>query len=521
MSLRYTRQYATETLLLHWGSTALSVALVVVVDRLVAAAPVQPRAAAAWIVLMVINASLTTLLAARAVRQGHDLDESDIWDNATTLILLGLLAGLVSASGGLLGATWLLAFPALVYYGGIVVTAWARVTAVGYCFALTLAVAWAGTLTADTAPLLLAAVVTLFWATASTQNLSRTVYEAHEEAEERRSALSGGVTQLSAVLKAAADGDLTVRAHEVAGSQELTSLAESLGGAVRSLQQLVVSVSDGGHELSSSVGRLLETAREHAAGAGEQSSAVEETNAILAELAGTATQIAATAELVAEFAVTTLRHAEDGRTAVAASVGAMEDIAEHVESVAQRSELLAESGRQIGQILQVIDELSDRTNLLALNAAIEAARAGEHGRGFAVVAGEVRRLAERAQEATSQIQEIVARIQSETAAALAAGTAGAREVHAGVDLARAAERALDRIADTADQTTTAAREISIATQQQRNASDQVVVAMTQVAAAARQAESGSRDSEDAARRLAEIADSLEESIAKFRVDARV
>src|SRR5262249_59927139 len=121
---------------------------------------------------------------------------------------------------------------------------------------------------------------------------------------------------------------------------------------------------------------------------------------------------------VGRYAGETLRHADEGRTAVQSSVDAMDTIATRVDSIAARALSLGGKSQEIGRILEVINDLADQTNLLALNAAIEAARAGEHGRGFAVVAAEVRKLAERAQESTGQIQAIVAQIQSETSATI-------------------------------------------------------------------------------------------------------
>jgi methyl-accepting chemotaxis protein len=195
----------------------------------------------------------------------------------------------------------------------------------------------------------------------------------------------------------------------------------------------------------------------------------------------------------------------------------MDAIADRVNSIATRALSLGEKGHEIGRILEVIDDLADQTNLLALNAAIEAARAGEHGRGFAVVASEVRKLAERAQESTGQIQAIVAEIQAETNATILASEQGAKEVQSGAALARDVVDALERISGMVDETTTAAKEISIATQQQRSASDQVVSAMTQVSDVSRQYAVGSKQAAAAAAQLNVLAAELRSSIEQFRV----
>ena len=202
---------------------------------------------------------------------------------------------------------------------------------------------------------------------------------------------------------------------------------------------------------------------------------------------------------------------------VSDAVTAMEGLTATVDNIAQSSAGLGDQILEVGRILEMIDELSEQTNLLALNAAIEAARAGEHGRGFAVVAAEVRKLAERAQESTSQIQSIVTQIQAHAKSTVLASQDGAREASRGAAMAVGAVEALDRISAMVDEATTAAEEISIATQQQRSASDQVVVAMTQVSEASQQYAAGSRQTESASTEIAALAAAMQDSISTFNV----
>ena len=192
-------------------------------------------------------------------------------------------------------------------------------------------------------------------------------------------------------------------------------------------------------------------------------------------------------------------------------------ITDTVDTISTSSSALGEKVSEIGRILVLIDELSEQTNLLALNAAIEAARAGEHGRGFAVVAAEVRKLAERAQESTAQIQGLVTEIQAYTQTTVMASEAGAREAGRGVEVAGAASTALDRIAQMVDSTTTAVAEISVATQQQRSASDQVVQAMSQVADMAQAFAAGSQQTAGSAAEITELAGDFSAAIDRFEV----
>ena len=324
--------------------------------------------------------------------------------------------------------------------------------------------------------------------------------------------------EMSEALGRVAQGDLAAELPvEQFDEGELREMASSFDSTIGRLRELVAQAQQYGTALSQASVELRAGAAQQATAASEQSSVVAETTATIEELAATAAQIAQTSESVARAAGDTLRLTEEGRTAVASSVHAMDLVAQRVEVITDRAVSLGDTGREIGRILEVIDDLSERTNMLALNAAIEAARAGEHGQGFAVVAAEVRRLAERARASTTQIQALVTRIATEAGATVLVAEEGQREVDRARGVAYEAAEALERIAGMVDETTTATREISIATQQQRSASDQVVLAMGQVSDASRQYAVGSRQAEASAQDLAMLAESMRGTIDTFNV----
>ena len=494
-----------------WVNGALGLVLTLLYA---AAANLRPGlfvAAVVWCLLGFGYAAVVTVLyrRARATKVGGV-------DKRVTFVLITAqmvwVAGLVALTGGMDSPTWVLMVTVAVF----VVDTVDGPGILGFTLLadglLIVSSVAAGTLTLQRLPFLVAACSVLPLAVTFDELLKGRIRQEHVDRLERQ------VGELSVALSRAAQGDLAI--HIGAADDDETAirdLAVSIDETLVSLRMLVDRVRDGGEALSERANDLLLAARGQADAATRQSGSIVESTSTLEQLAQMAEAIASSSADVVDHAAMTYRFAEEGQEAVTNAVAAIDAIATRSRLVAERTAALADKSGEIERITEVIDELGNQTNLLALNAAIEAARAGEHGRGFAVVAAEVRKLAERAQQSTKQIQRIVVEIQDEMRATTAATAEGAEEVLNGVALARDVVTVLERISDMADETTTAAREISNASQQQRTASSEVVAAIREVAAVSEDAASGSREAASAAASLTALAGDLQESISRFRL----
>jgi twitching motility protein PilJ len=212
-----------------------------------------------------------------------------------------------------------------------------------------------------------------------------------------------------------------------------------------------------------------------------------------------------------------LANARQGADAVNNTIEGMNRIRDQVQETAKRIKRLGESSQQIGEIVQLIDDIADRTSILALNASIQAAMAGEAGRGFAVVAEEVERLAERSTNATKKIAGLVKAIQSETNEAVTAMEEGTREVVEGSKLANQAGQALSEIQNVSGRLAELIQSISQASRQQARVSESVAKSMTQISEVTQQTAAGNKQAAVSVNSLASLADELRSSVSTFRL----
>jgi methyl-accepting chemotaxis protein len=209
--------------------------------------------------------------------------------------------------------------------------------------------------------------------------------------------------------------------------------------------------------------------------------------------------------------------AEQGGTVVEETVKGMNRIALVVNQSAQTVKALGRSSDQIGEIIGVIDDIADQTNLLALNAAIEAARAGEQGRGFAVVADEVRKLAERTTKATKEIAGMIKQIQGETSGAVSAMEEGTKEVEQGKELADKAGVSLKQIVEVSQQVTDMVAQIAVASEEQSSASEQISKNVEAISTVTGETANATQQISRAAEDLNRLTENLQQLVGKFRL----
>jgi methyl-accepting chemotaxis protein len=299
---------------------------------------------------------------------------------------------------------------------------------------------------------------------------------------------------------------------------QLGPLLESFGKVIDTLRTFVREINEAALRLSSSANQVLAASTQHETSATEQAAAIHETTATMEELKHASAQIAENAGAVARVAEETLGAARSGRGAIGEFIQAMQQIRRDGAAVVDSIAKLSKRVERIGTVVEVIDEIADRSDLLALNAALEGSRAGEAGKGFSIVAAEMRRLAENVLDSTKEIKNLITEIREATAAAGTAADASKVATEAGEKLGAVAAQSVEGILAGVQETSDAARVINLATQQQRTATEQVVASMAEIEDVTRQTTQASKQSTGAAAELTGLAARLAELIKRFKAD---
>jgi methyl-accepting chemotaxis protein len=300
----------------------------------------------------------------------------------------------------------------------------------------------------------------------ATARMSQGARDQQEATEQTVLTMSGMVTSNKGIAENAAE--MSQAATDASSSA--AEMASSIEEVARNIGTVSVAV----EETASSIEEMIASIKQVSENTDALSVSAEQTSSSITEMSNSVKEVEHLAGESARLAERVSRDAsERGMVTASEAINGMRNIKEAVEATAEVLNRLGNRSQEIGQILKVIDEVTDQTGLLALNAAILAAQAGAHGKGFAVVAEEIKDLAERTSASTQEISELIASVRKETAESVKAMNRGLRAVEMGVDLVNVTSDMLSQVADSSRQSAERARAIEKATAEQAKGVSQI------------------------------------------------
>ncbi len=312
-----------------------------------------------------------------------------------------------------------------------------------------------------------------------------------------------------------AEGDLTVNATV---SEDFTgAIADSVNFAIDQLRQLVLVINNTADRVSQSSEQTQMNAIELAEASEHQAQEIAGVSAAINEMTMSIDQVSNNASESATVAQRSVAISYNGAEVVQRSIEGMNVIRDQIQETSKRIKRLGESSQEIGDIVGLINDIADQTNVLALNAAIQASMAGEAGRGFAVVADEVQRLAERSANATKQIETLVKTIQADTNEAVMSMESTTSEVIRGARLAKDAGEALEEVQNVSNTLADLIQNISNAAMQQAESAGHISHTMNIIQDITSQTSSGTMATARSIGELSEMAAALQESVTGFKV----
>ncbi|HTX23521.1 MAG TPA: methyl-accepting chemotaxis protein [Steroidobacteraceae bacterium] len=316
-------------------------------------------------------------------------------------------------------------------------------------------------------------------------------------------------------LSSLADGDLTVQATV---TEDITgAIADSINYAVDALRGLVTTINQSAIQLDSAARQTQALAQHLAKSSGAQSKQIAAATETAGAVASATEEVSGNAERAADVARHSVDVAHKGGDAVRRTIDGMNAIRETIQDTSKRIKRLGESSQEIGNIVELINDIAEQTNILALNASIQASMAGEAGRGFAVVADEVQRLAERAANATKQIEVLVRTIQTDTNEAVVSMERSTTDVVGGALLAENAGAALEEIEQVSNQIASLVQNISASSRQQSSAVQNIARNMQVLKEISAQTADSTSATSVAIAKLAELSAGMRKAAAGFRL----
>jgi twitching motility protein PilJ len=342
-----------------------------------------------------------------------------------------------------------------------------------------------------------------------------TLREAAEQQARQNERNQEAILRLLDDLSNLADGDLTVQATV---AEDITgAIADSINYAIEALRELVTTINESAVSLDAAAKSTQAAAAHLAKASAGQSKQVASATESVAEMAASIEEVSGNAERASDVARHSVDVAHKGGDAVRRTIDGMNAIRETIQETSKRIKRLGESSQEIGNIVELINDIAEQTNILALNASIQASMAGEAGRGFAVVADEVQRLAERAANATRQIEVLVRTIQADTNEAVVSMERSTTDVVGGALLAENAGAALEEIEQVSNQIASLVQNISASARQQAAVSANISRNMQVLREISTQTAEGTTGTSQSIGKLADLSAQLRRSVSGFRL----
>ena len=329
--------------------------------------------------------------------------------------------------------------------------------------------------------------------------------------------LTARVSELTFVMeKVRDDNDLTVRT-KLQGKSELGQISHALNLTLEKFSQTINEISNSSLMLSAAAEETSTTCEYNASTMSEQQQGIVTIAAAVEELSATVKEVAGNTQLTADSAKEANEQANNGLAVVQLSYHSIEVLSQEIDSLAKQINSLHESSSNITKVVDVIKSVAEQTNLLALNAAIEAARAGEQGRGFAVVADEVRTLAQRTQESTSEIESFIGSLQADANAAHQVIEDSQNKAGVAVENSKNVEHSLEGITEAVKQIFSMSEQVAAAIEEQSVVTQDVAQNIVTIEQKSEETTTGASQIATTAKEQAQLAVSMQDLASRFQV----